>query len=80
MTDDDGSSLYAWQVEEPDGRWSMVGASIGAMGSQVPLIHRDLDFVKQLRPLATAHAEATEQPLRLVHFRLVEVIEEQEVS
>lgn len=75
MSETDGSSLYAWQVEEPDGRWSMVAASIGPMGSQAPLIHRSLDIIEKFRPLAEAHAEATEQPLRLAHFRLDKVIE-----
>jgi hypothetical protein len=78
----DGNELYAWQVQEPDGRWSMVGAMIPPTndlglpsGAHLPLIHRSLKVVDLMRPFAEAHAAQTGQPLRLARFSLAEVLE-----
>jgi hypothetical protein len=70
-----GDSLYAWQVQESDGRWSMVGALVPQTGTHQPLIHRRLDIVERFGPLARAHAEGTGQPLRLARFDLTEVLQ-----
>ena len=75
MTDGDGDTLYAWQVREPDGRWSMVGALLPGVGEHVPLIHRDLLMIRRMEGLARNHAEQTGQPLRLVKFGITEVLE-----
>jgi hypothetical protein len=71
----DGDTLYAWQVQEPDGQWSMVGALIPGVGEHAPLIHRDLLLIRRLEGLARMHADATGQPLRLARFTLAEVLE-----
>jgi hypothetical protein len=73
----DGDSIYAWQVQEPDGKWSIVAASVPSLGNETwPLIHRDMAFVKhRLKPLAEQHAQLTGQPLRLARFNLVEVLD-----
>lgn len=73
--DADGSDLYAWQVQEPDGRWSMVGAFIPGVGDHAPLIHRDLLIVRRLEGYARAHSTATGQTLRLAKFTLAEVLD-----
>jgi hypothetical protein len=70
----DGDTLYAWQVEEPDGRWSMVGALIPETGINTPLIHRSYQIIKSFEQLARNHAERTSQPLRLARFVLEEVL------
>lgn len=71
---DVGDNLYAWQVQEPDGQWSMVMSMVPGVGQAV-LIHRRLDIMGQMRPLAEGHSQATGQPLRLVRFTLAEVLE-----
>ena len=56
----------------------MVGTMIpGPAGTSMhtPLIHRNLDVVEQMRPLAEVHAAATDQPLRLARFTVTEVLE-----
>jgi hypothetical protein len=75
----DGDSLYAWQVQEPDGRWSMVAAGF-SVDVQMPLIHRSLEFIQSdtIRALAEAHADVTSQPLRLAHFTLSDVVEKRD--
>jgi hypothetical protein len=75
MTLNNGDALYAWQVQEYDGRWSMVGALIPETGTHSPLIHRELMIVRRMEGLARAHAEGTGQPLRLVKFTVTEVLE-----
>ena len=65
----DGDTLYAWQVQEPDGKWSLVGALIPSLGTHSPLIHRSLDIVRDnFGPLAREHADRTGQRLRLARF------------
>jgi hypothetical protein len=71
----DGCTLYAWQVQEASGAWSMVGALIPETFEHSPLIHRNLIIVRRWEGLAHKHAEATNQPLRLARFTLAEVIE-----
>ena len=71
-----GDELWAWQVQEPSGGWSLVGAMIGdpdtGEGMHTPLIHRNQEVVEKfMEPLARSHAEATGQKLRLAHFILV---------
>jgi len=70
-----GDDLYAWQVQEPDGRWSMVAAIVGE--SAIPLIHRSQEIMSACKPLATKHAEALGQRLRFAHFTLEEVINDE---
>lgn len=66
-----GDNLFAWQVQEPDGQWSLIMSMVPGVGNAV-LIHRKLDVVGQMRPLAEAHARGTGQPLRLARFALAE--------
>ena len=63
-----GDTLWAWQVQEPDGKWSMVGALVG--DTHMPLIHRNRDVMDQTALLAKNHAEQTGQKLRLAEFHL----------
>jgi hypothetical protein len=79
VADDDGDELWAWQVQETDGSWSMVGMILpdmsegkaGQVGQHTPMIHRKKALVDQvMRPYAEHHARATGQPLRLAHFTL----------
>lgn len=67
----DGNSIYAWQVREPDGRWSMIGMMID--GNHTPLIHRDPELIDAMKPLAVAHAAQMGAPLRLMQFIGTEV-------
>lgn len=82
MSATDGNEIYVWQVQEPTGDWSMVGAMIPPdAGPGLPtavhtvLIHRDRTVAEQLRPLAQMHAADTGQPLRLARFTVTEVLE-----
>jgi hypothetical protein len=75
MSSGDGDALYAWQVQEPDGRWSMVGALVAEFGSHTPLVHRSLDIILQLANYAKSHAATTGQPLRLARFTLDKTLE-----
>ena len=63
-----GDTLWAWQVQEPDGQWSMVGALLD--GRHTPLIHRKYDVVLMMASMAKTHSERTGQPLRLAEFVL----------
>jgi hypothetical protein len=73
----EGDTLWAWQVQEPDGKWSMVGAllpePLAGMGTSThtPLIHRKHEVVIMMADLAKGHARVTGQPLRLAEFALV---------
>jgi hypothetical protein len=67
----DGTQLYAWQVQESDGRWSMIGVMLD--GNHTPLIHRDPQLIEAMRPLAEQHAAQSGQPLRLMQFIGTEV-------
>lgn len=71
-----GDHLYAWQVQEPDGRWGMVGTYVVETSCHMPLVHRDYDVIKRLGGYAMSHAIGTQQKLRLARFALAEVIEE----
>jgi hypothetical protein len=70
----DGSRLYAWQVQEPDGRWSLVGAIVPGLG-HMPLISRSSDIARKTAGIARDHARQTNQELRLARFDLAEVME-----
>lgn len=70
-----GNTLWAWQVQEPSGSWSMVGAFIPAMHTHSPLIHRNERMVRSWKNLAERHAKRTGQPLRLVRLEVVETLE-----
>lgn len=67
----DGNQIYAWQVQEPDGRWSMIGVMV--QGKHSPLIHRDPDLIEAMKPLAVEHAAKMGAPLRLMQFIGTEV-------
>jgi hypothetical protein len=69
-----GDTLWAWQVQEPDDQWSLILTLIPGVGSAV-LVHRRLDIIGKMRPLAEGHSKATGQPLRLARFALAEVLE-----
>jgi hypothetical protein len=73
----EGNTLWAWQVQEPDGQWSMVGALMIApliedtgTSTHMPLIHRKREVVMMMEEMAKGHARATGQPLRLAQFTL----------
>lgn len=69
-----GDELYAWQVQEPDGRWSMIGTQLAGSEMYLPMIHRDLQVIQNMTTLAKNHARQTGQRLRLAHFALSEVL------
>lgn len=77
MPEYNGDDLYAWQVQEPDGRWSLVGVHIPGLGDGTsPLIARNLDSIMKAKWLAVNHAKETNQGLRLAHFTLAEVVDD----
>jgi hypothetical protein len=76
VTEADGSTLYAWQVQEPDGRWSMVGALVPELGTHTPLVHRKMAVVRRFEQLAREHAVRTNQKLRLAKFVLDSVVDQ----
>jgi hypothetical protein len=71
----EGDTLWAWQVQEPDGKWSMVGAMMpspvpGLPDTHTPLVHRKREVAMMMAQLAAAHSTQTGQPLRLAEFVL----------
>lgn len=79
----DGSELYAWQVQEADGRWGVIsmGYQLDLPGGRTPtfhldvLVHRDLEIArKQMGPIAAKHRQAEGKPIRLVRFQLTDVL------
>ena len=65
-TPDNGNELWAWQAQETDGRWSMIGLSIDD-DAYVPIIHRSLELIESVRPLAIRRAQTgNSEALRLV--------------
>ena len=72
-TPDNGNELWAWQAQEADGRWSMIGFSID--DAYVPIIHRSLELIESVRPLALRHVQTGNgEALRLVKLT-AEVVE-----
>lgn len=72
MTED---SMYAWQVQEPDGRWGNISAYIPALKAHGVLISSSSRVVEKMRPIAEAHRRGTGKPVRLVKFTFNEEIE-----
>lgn len=77
MTAATGDQLWAWQCQEPDGRWSMIAAGMPGEPSLgfMPMIHRDRAIMQRLKSIAKTHARGMGQPLRLARFELAEVEE-----
>lgn len=70
-----GDVLYAWQIEQPDGAWGIIGAILPWLPDlgPTPFVVRDADLAATLADLAKAHGEAQGRPVRLGKFRLEEV-------
>lgn len=73
----DGDTLYAWQEQEPDGKWGIIAAIVPVLSSQpVPLVFRGLPVAHKVRALAQAHGQASGHPVRLARFDLGIVMEQ----
>lgn len=59
--------MWAWVVEEPDGRVGIIGAG-PVRGGQLPLQSRNRLLVERLRDVAEAHGRAAGSPVRMVHL------------
>lgn len=82
----DGSELYAWQVQEADGRWGVIsmgyqldlGPERGGLTPKLHLdvlIHRDLDVARRIMgPIAAKHRQAEGKPIRLARFQITDVL------
>ena len=57
-TPDNGDELWAWQAQESDGRWSLIGLSVDGGKAYAPIIHRSLEFIESVRPLAINHVRS----------------------
>ena len=72
---DNGNELWAWQAQETDGRWSLIGLSVDGGDAYVPIIHRSPEFIESVRPLALRHVQTGNgEALRLVKLT-AEVVE-----
>lgn len=72
---DNGDTLYAWQVQEPDGSWSIIGAIVPGLNDMVmPLVGRSHALMGKVAPIAIDHARITGQRLRFAEFGLDEVL------
>lgn len=78
----DGSELYAWQVQEADGRWGVIsmGYHIQTPRGASPklhldvLVHRDLDVARSMGSIANRHRQSEGKPIRLARFQLTDVL------
>lgn len=61
--------MYAWQVQEADGRWGNISAMIGGLGHAVA-IARSPEVAAKLEPIARAHRAGTGKPVRLAVYAL----------
>ena len=66
------TEMYAW-VTVVDGRDSLIGAMI--QGQHVPLVATSRETIERVRHLAVEHGIVLGQPVRLVHFREVETLQ-----
>lgn len=69
-----GDALYAWQVQEPDGGWAIVGALVPGIDMVMPLVGRSREAIVRAGPIARTHALEAGQHLRFVRFDLGEVL------
>lgn len=69
MSNDGGNTLWTWQVQETDGRWSTVGVLLEG-NRHMPLVGRSERAVRAAEHLAIGHARATNQRLRFATFEL----------
>lgn len=68
------SSLYAWQVLEPDtGEWNIISAFMPSMG-HVPLVSTRMTVANLMEPFAADHAEYSGKSVRLVRYEDPEIL------
>lgn len=78
----DGSELYAWQVQEADGRWGVItmGYQLDLPGGRTPtlhtdiLVHRNERIAREMGKVADAHRQAEGKPIRLARFQITDVL------
>ena len=73
MSEPLGTEIFAWVTRMADGRYSIVGALIE--GQHFPLVSMHRASMENAGPLARAHGLALNQPVMLVRFAEVEVLE-----
>lgn len=72
MTD---TKLYAWMVFEADiDQWNIIGAVIPGVGAS-PLVTSQLHVAHGLTRYAEMHRSRTGKPVRLLGFRMSELLE-----
>lgn len=86
-----GDSLWGWQSQLPDGRWSLIAMFITTeaearrlspeqLRARAPelmvLVHRDVREARSWRTQAMAHRDRYGQPVRFARFDLAFVAEE----
>jgi hypothetical protein len=68
-----GTEIFAWVTLMADGRYSIIGTLID--GQHFPLVAMRRSMLERTRELARAHGLALNQPVMLVRFAEVEVLE-----
>lgn len=87
----EGDTLWAWQSQEPDGRWSLIAMFgttdpelamfgtpeeiIARAGEMQVLVHRKRRVIEAQRHHALSHHRRFGQPIRLARFNLGGVAE-----
>lgn len=67
--------LWAWMVQEADGRWGIIGAIIPGVG-QAQLVFGSRKTAEVMRPVAAGHHQQSGRPVRLVRFDGAAVVED----
>ena len=76
MNVNDERAVYAW-VSKPFGaRWSLIG--MANEHGHLPMISHDLEMMHKLRGVALEHLAKTGQPVQLVRWSSMSVLEHHE--
>lgn len=67
--------LWAWMVQEADGRWGIIAALIPGLGPS-QLVFGSEKTAQVARPVAVSHHMNSGRPVRLVRFEGLAVVEE----
>lgn len=68
-------ALYAWQEQEPGGRWGTIAAFIPGMGTTSPLVFRTHQSALLVRAVAKAHQRASGNRVELRVFKFAGTVE-----
>lgn len=66
-----GDTLYAWQEQEPDGKWGIIAVVVPQVAPlPIPLVTRHKGISDMWEPLARSHCKESGNAIRLGVFHL----------